>query len=145
MARKGDRAGLEPRAIRMYTDGNSIAEIARQLGISETSLTRWKNESKKPTVKLDEWDRAREQKRGNIQRLRDLFEDQLGYLEELHASERSAPMMDCLSKMGSLLERWDKIEKARAVADQVMNQVKQAGLTDATADDIRARILGIGQ
>ena len=146
MASKGDKALLEPQARRLYADGHSLSAISKQLAVSETSLSRWKKETMAPGAELDEWDRARSQKRGNVLRLRDLFEEQLEYLEELHPSERSAPMMDTLSKMGALLERWDKMEKAQRVAEEVVEEVKKAGgLTDATAELIRAKILGVGQ
>jgi hypothetical protein len=120
-----------------------LSAISEQLGVSVTSLSRWKSETLVPGQEMDEWDRARSQKRGNIQRLRDLFEDQLFYLEGQHASERTAPMMDTLSKIGALLERWDKLEKARAVADEVVKEVTKAGLTAETAANIRTQILGI--
>ena len=119
MAKKGDRAYLEPQAQRLYADGRSLSDISGLLGVSVTSLARWKEESKVPSGDLDEWDRARLQKRSNIQRLRDLFEDQLAHLEALRADERTAPMMDVLSKVGSLLERWDKIERTQQVVEAV--------------------------
>jgi len=119
MAKKGDRAYLEPQAQRLYADGRSLSDISGLLGVSVTSLARWKEESKVPSADLDEWDRARMQKRSNIQRLRDLFEDQLAHLEALRADERTAPMMDVLSKVGSLLERWDKIERTQQVVEAV--------------------------
>lgn len=145
MAKKGDRALLEPQARRLYAEGISLSDISGQLGVSVTSLSKWKEESRRPSAPLDEWDRAREQKRSNIQRLRDLFEDQLGYMEGLHASDRTAPMMDTLSKLGSLLERWDKMEQAQRVAEDVVREVKQSGLSADTVEDIRRQILGIGQ
>ena len=145
MAKKGDRTFLEPQAQRLYADGHSLTDISDTLHVSVTTLSLWKSESKKPSADMDEWDRLRTQKRSNIQRLRDLFEDQLFHLEGLSAHERTAPMMDTLSKMGALLERWDKLEKAQRVAEEVVTQVKKAGLTDDTADDIRKRILGIGE
>ncbi|MCL2790108.1 MAG: DUF1804 family protein [Desulfobulbus sp.] len=122
MARKGDRAHLEPQAIRLYADGRGLSDIAALLGVSVTSLSRWKEESRIPSAGMDEWDRARMQKRSNIQRLRDLFEDQLQFLEGVSAAERSAPMMDTLSKMGSLLERWDKIERTQQVVEAVFKE-----------------------
>jgi len=145
MAKKGDRAYLEPQAIRLYADGRALSDIAGMLDVSVTSLSKWKDESKVPSADMDEWDRARTQKRSNIQRLRDLFEDQLFFLEGLSARERSAPMMDTLSKIGSLLERWDKMEKAQQVAENVVREVKKTGLSPETVDDIRRQILGIGQ
>lgn len=144
MANKGDKAILEPQAQRLYAEGHSLSSIGEQLKVSGTSLKRWKDATLIPGKSMDEWDRARSQKRGNIQRLRDLFEDQLNHLEKLSARERTAPMMDTLSKIGSLLERWDKMEKAQRVADDVVKEVKKAGLTSETADEIRRQILGIG-
>lgn len=145
MAKKGDRAYLEPQAVRLYADGRALSDISALLDVSVTSLAKWKEESKVPSADMDEWDRARTQKRSNIQRLRDLFEDQLFFLEGLSAKDRSAPMMDTLSKMGSLLERWDKMEKAQQVAENVVREVKKTGLSADTVDDIRRQILGIGQ
>lgn len=144
MAVKGARAYLESQALHLYREGQTLTAIGAQLGISVTSLARWKSATHDPKLKLDEWDRARSQKRGNIQRLRDLFEDQLDHLESIAARERTAPMMDTLSKIGSLLERWDKIDTAQRVAEEVVAVVKKAGVTDETSDGIRASILGIG-
>ena len=126
MAKKGDRALLEPQAMRLYADGFALSDIVGQLDVSVTSLAKWKEESKRPGADMDEWDRARTQKRNNIQRLRDLFEDQLFYLEGLTAMERTAPMMDTLSKMGSLLERWDKIEKTQQVVAAVFKDGEES-------------------
>jgi transposase len=144
MATKGDKAVLAPQAQRLYAEGHNLSSIKDKLGVSVTSLKRWKDATKDPNQPMDEWDRARSQKRGNIQRLRDLFEEQLFYIEGLHASKRDSKLMDALSKMGSLLERWDKMEKAQRVADDVEKVVKKAGLTSDTADEIRRQILGIG-
>ena len=143
MASKGDKGFLEPQAKRLYGDGNSLSSISDQLGVSVTSLARWKADSKDPNQQMDEWDRARSQKRGNTQRLRDLFEEQLLNLENTPASKRTAPMMDTLSKLGALLERWDKTEKAQQVADDIEKVVVKGGLTSETAADIRRQILGI--
>ncbi len=144
MAEKGAKARLAPQAQRLYADGHSLADISAMLDVSVTSLARWKAETRRPSADMDEWDRARAQKRSNIQRLRDLFEDQLTHMEGLTAMERTPPMMDTLSKMGALLERWDKMEKAQRVADEVTERMKRAGLTDETVDSIRRQILGIG-
>lgn len=145
MAKKGDRAYLEPQAIRLYAQGLSLSSISEQLDVSVTSLSRWKEESKVPSATMDEWDRSRNQKRSNRQRLQDLYEEQLLYVEGLHASKRTGSIFDSLSKMGALIERMDKMEKAQRVAEEVVTEVKKAGLTAATANDIRTRILGIGQ
>lgn len=145
MATKGDKAILAPQAQRLYADGHNLSAISVQLRVSVTSLAKWKSETLVPGQPMDEWDRARSQKRGNIQRLRDLFEDQLAHLEECTAENRTAQKMDALAKMGALLERWDKMEKAQRVAEEVVREVKKGGLSDETVDDIRRRILGIGE
>ena len=119
MASKGDKGALLPQAERLYAEGHNLSAIAGRLGVSVTSLSKWKAESKRPGETMDEWDRGRSQKRGNIQRLRDLYEDQLAFLESLPARERTAPMMDALSKLGANLERWDKIEKAQQLVATV--------------------------
>jgi hypothetical protein len=120
MGAKGDRASKEPLAKKLYADGLSLAEISRRMDISDTSLARWKSESLVPGADMDEWDRGRAQKRGNIQRLKDLFERQLEYVEGLNPGEVTAPMMDTLSKLGSLVEKWDKAEIVlRKIADAI--------------------------
>ena len=143
MATKGDKASLAPQAQRLYADGNTLSAIAVQLDVSVTSLARWKAETLTPGQPMDEWDRARSQKRGNIQRLRDLWEAQLVHIENCPAEERTAQKMDALAKLGSLLERWDKFEKTQRVAEDVVKEVTKAGLTAETANDIRRQILGI--
>ena len=45
----------------------------------------------------------------------------------------------------SLLERWDKMEKAQRVAEDVVKEVKKAGLSADTVENIKRQILGIGQ
>lgn len=145
MAVKGERARLEPLAIKLYADGHTLSAIAAQLNISDTSLRKWKEESKSPVSDIDEWDRARNQKRGNTQRVKDLFERQLLYVEGLQAHEVSPGMMDTLSKLGALVERSDKIEKAAAVAEEVVKEVKKSGLSDDKVNEIRRKILGIGE
>jgi cell division septum initiation protein DivIVA len=143
MATKGDKAVLGQQAQRLYADGYSLTSIGDQLGVSVTSLARWKSETRDPKQTMDEWDRARSQKRGNIQRLRDLFEDQLAHLENCTAEDRTAQKMDALAKMGALLERWDKMEKAQRVAEDVVKEVTKAGISAETANEIRKQILGI--
>lgn len=145
MAGKGSRATLEPIAKRLYMEGSNLSEISKELDVSITTLSRWKTDTQVPGNDQDEWERARLQKRGNIQRLRDLFEDQLAHLEGLSARQRTAPMMDTLAKMGALLERWDKMERTQRVADEVVEEAKSAGLSDDTAELLREKILGINK
>lgn len=111
MGIKGDKGAKEPIAINLYAQGKSLTEISGVLKISITTLSTWKTDSKKPDSDIDEWDRARQQKRGMIQRLKDMYEGQMNYLESLHPSERNSQMMDALSKLGSLVEQRDKAEQ----------------------------------
>ena len=106
MASKGAKAVLEPRARRLYAEGRTLDEIARELSVSVPTLSRWKNETRDPKTGVDEWDRGREQKASNLQRLSDLFEEQLNFMEGLQPVDRTPPMLDTLSKLGSLVRTW---------------------------------------
>lgn len=149
MGAKGDRAAKEPIASKLYADGMTLTGISEQLDISDTTLRRWKEESRVPGDKLDGWDKGRQQKRGNIQRLKDLFERQLEYVEGLQPSEVSASMMDTLSKLGALVERWDKVESEirrkvlEEAADAIEETAKQQGLTKKDSMFWREQVLGI--
>jgi len=149
MAQKGDRPAKEPMAMRLYIDGYSLAEISRQLDVSDTTLRRWKSESAVPGDDVDGWDKARMQKRGNIQRLKDLFERQLEYVETLTPDEVTAPMMDTLSKLGALVERADRMEETirrkalEEAAEVVSDAAVQKGLDADQANFWREKVLGI--
>lgn len=153
MGVKGDRASKEPLAIRLYAEGKGLAEISRSLDISVTTLTKWKSESTPPKASkvetqgiaslLDDWDRARQQKRGNIQRLKALFERQMKYIEELRPDEVTPPMMDTMSKLGALVERWDKVEKAQAAVKTITETAAKGGLSEDVIRQIEEQVLGI--
>jgi len=117
MGTKGDRAAKEPLAKKMYADGTSLAEISRQLDISDTTLRRWKSEDKVPGEDIDGWDKARQQKRSYCQRLRDVYDEQLKHLEELNAIERNAQVIDAISKLGALVHRWEAYESEKSRPD----------------------------
>lgn len=116
MGAKGDRAAKEPLAIRLYADGKNLVDIGKQLDISDTTLRRWKSESQVPGEEIDGWDKARQQKRGNVQRLKDLFERELKFAEKSDAGSISSPSMDALSKLGALVQRWEVVERAEAMS-----------------------------
>ncbi len=118
MGTKGDRAAKEPLAMKLYADGQNLAEISNQLDISDTTLRRWKTDSRVPDEDVDGWDKLRQQKRGNIQRLRDLFERELKHVEESATGSITAPSMDALTKLGALVQRWDALERARLNLDK---------------------------
>lgn len=143
MGIKGDRASKEPLAIRLYAEGNGLTEIGRQLNISVTTLTKWKSESLASGADIDGWEKARQQKRGNIQRLKDLFERQLQYIEDLRPDEVSPPMMDTMSKLGALVERWDKVEKAQAAVKTISETAAKGGLSEDVIRQIEEQVLGI--
>lgn len=143
MGVKGDRASKESLAIRLYAEGKGLAEIGRQLDISVVTLSKWKSEAMPPNSEIDEWDRARQQKRGNIQRLKDLFERQLKYIEDLPPDGVTPPMMDTMSKLGALVERWDKVEKAQAAVKSISETAAKGGLSEDVIKQIEEQVLGI--
>lgn len=138
MGVKGDKGAKEPIAINLYANGKSLTEISEILKVSITTLSTWKTDSKRPDCDIDEWDRARQQKRGMIQRLKDMYEQQMDYLELLHPSERNSQMMDALSKLGSLVEQRDRAE---AVVFKKLERLgKEAVEEDTTKEDLQRTI-----
>jgi hypothetical protein len=149
MAEKGDKARLYDVAMRMYVEGSSLTDIEAALGVSRQTLSQWKGDSKRPSDEFDEWDRGRSQKRNNVQRLRDLFDRELTAMEETAAGGLNHVTVDAISKLGALVMKWEQREKdirKRALeeaANIVGTSVKKGGLSDAAADEIRKKILGI--
>ena len=143
MAEKGARARLEDVAFRMYADGHSLTDIQDALGVSRQTLSEWKAKTKRPGEEFDEWDRSREQKRSNIRRLKDLFENQLEYLENLSAAQRTPGQMDTLSKLGALIEKWDKMEKVQAAVETVERDADAMQLKPETLDYIKKVLYGL--
>lgn len=149
MGTKGDRAVKEPQAMRLYADGYNLAEISKQLDVSDTTLRRWKSESGVPGEDIDGWDRARQQKRGNIQRLRDILDEQLEYVEGLLPEERTSKTFDGLSKIAALVERVDKMEEAirnKAIEEAAEVVEKTARERGDSEDEIKfwqKKVLGI--
>jgi hypothetical protein len=119
VATKGDRARLEPVARQLYVDQRkSLTEIEETLGVSRQTLCAWKAETKRPSEDLDEWDRARAQKRATIQRLADLYERELLAAEETAAGTVTAATWDALYKLGAMVRKWQEIERAEAVIEK---------------------------
>lgn len=117
MADKGDKARLYDVAMRMYVDGSSLTDIEAALDVSRQTLSRWKADSQRPSDEMDAWDRAKQQKRGNVQRLRDLFERELTSLEESKAGSLNNVSIDAITKLGTLVQRWEQMEQAAALKD----------------------------
>jgi len=115
----GKKATYEPIARRRYADGMTLEQISAETGVSVPTLSTWKNETKDPTTKVDEWDRARQQKQSNIQRLKDLFERELEHVEEQEPGSISPASMDALTKLGSLVRNWESMLRAEASAQNV--------------------------
>ncbi|MBW1989073.1 MAG: DUF1804 family protein [Deltaproteobacteria bacterium] len=143
MAAKPDISALRPEARRLYVQGSSIKAVASTLGVSPSTVSRWKAESSPGGKKPDGWDLARRDRRSVAERVADLFEEALAFTEAAPPAERKAHL-DHLIKIGGLLEKLDKAEQARQVADSVEQTVRRAGLSEEYAEKIRARILGMG-
>ena len=143
MAEKGVRTQLESVARQMYVDGQTITAIAETLDVSRNTIADWKMRTKAPADELDEWDRARKQKSANIRRLKDMFENQLEYLETLAAACRTPGMMDTLSKLGALIEKWDKMERVQAAVETVEKEAIAMELKPETLDYIKKVLYGL--
>lgn len=107
MAVKGDKSKLYDVALRMYADGQGLSEIEADLDVSRQTLSTWKADSRRPDDELDAWDKARRQKRSNVQRLRALFDRELTALEESVAGSLSNVSLDAITKLGTLVQRWE--------------------------------------
>lgn len=123
MAEKGARAQLEPVARQMYVEGLSLTAIAETLDVSRNTLTDWKARTKAPAANLDEWDKAREVKRGFEQRLEAIRESIMAEIEEttlVSIKNVSPALFDSLSKVDALLDRNRKA--AREATDAIARQ-----------------------
>lgn len=122
MAEKGARAELEPLAMQMYAAGKSLTDIADALGVSRQTLSDWKARAG------DEWDKARERKGDNHQRMQLLFERQITFIEDQPPHLVTAPMVDALSKIGALVEKTEKIATAarKQALEEAANTIKEA-------------------
>jgi len=79
-------------------------------------------------------------------RLKDIYEEQVKYIEELRPDERTAPMIDALSKMGALVEKHAIREKTIQAVKNI--EIKAAGtgrksLDPETMKIIKEEIYGI--
>lgn len=111
MAEKGARARLETVARQMYVDGTKLTEIEELLGVSRQTLSDWKARTKRSGDEFDEWDQARESKKGRLQRLELLFDRELLAHENTAAGQVSAAGMDALAKIGSLIKSIKGMER----------------------------------
>lgn len=118
MAEKGARTQLEPIAAQMYKDGQTLTAISEVLGVSRNTLTEWKARSKSPSSDLDEWDKARELKRGFGLRMETLLERELTYAEERQAGAIEGVTLDNLSKLGALVVKFKQVESTGAGFDR---------------------------
>lgn len=123
MAEKGARAQLEPVARQMYIEGQSLTAISEALDVSRNTLTEWKGRTKSPSSDLDEWDKAREMKRGFDQRLEKMRDDIAREIEEsIAVSAKNVPpaLYDSLSKVDAMLDRSRRA--AREATDAIARQ-----------------------
>lgn len=117
MAEKGVKNKLYDIAMRMYVEGQSLTDIETALDVSRQTLSAWKTDSKAPSDEMDEWDKARKMKRSNVQRLRVLFDRELTALEEASPGSLNNVSLDAITKLGTLVQRWEQMEQAQALKD----------------------------
>jgi len=151
MATKGDKSKLYDVALKMYADGQSLTEIEAALGVSRQTLSTWKADTKRPDEELDGWDKARRRRNGVVNRLRKLFNREMDFLEDLPAGQLPNNSIDSLTKLGALVERWEKMAAAarkRALedaAETVGVSAKRAGISNATIERIRRDVLRMAE
>jgi len=133
MAEKGDKARLYDVALRMYADGSSLTAIEAALGVSRQTLGQWKADSKRPSDELDDWDRARRQKRDGVQRVLDLYYRELGALEDRPAGSLSSANVDAISKLGALVVKWEQREEKIRKQERDRLQKKTLEAVDSAA------------
>ncbi|MCK4814150.1 DUF1804 family protein, partial [bacterium] len=102
----------------LYAEGNNLEEISARLDISVTSLSRWKKETKTPGADMDEWDSARQIHRDFVDGLKKLFREQMSYVQELPAKDRTPSDFDALSKAASIVRKYEEIRKAEKAENE---------------------------
>lgn len=133
------RPAAEQLAIRLYAGGKSMEEISRELEVSQTTLYKWKAESKTPGQPMDNWDFARQRKADNLTRLTVLFERQMEFIETLDPGEITAPMIDALSKLGALVGKWKQTEDVVRTAIRAIDKAESTG-EPMTAERFKAML-----
>ena len=114
MAEKGDKAKLYEVAMRLYVEGQSLTAIESTLGVSRQTLAAWKADAKIPGQEYDEWDKARKTKRTYSQRMRALLDRELDALEASAAGSLNNVSYDCITKLGSLVVKFEATEAQSA-------------------------------
>jgi transposase len=115
MAEKGARARLEPIAMQLYVDGQTLDAIAAVLDVSRQSLSDWKARTRRPGEDFDAWDKAREQRQSTGRRLKNLLERELTFAEEADAGKIGPATLDGISKLGALVQRFEQSEREAAL------------------------------
>jgi len=115
---KGDRVRLESAARQLYIETGNLSIVSETLGVSRNSLTEWKARTKRNGDELDEWDKAREMKRGFGLRMEALLERELTYAEERQAGAIEGVTLDNLSKLGALVVKFKQVESTGAGFDR---------------------------
>ena len=93
------RPTTEDQAIRLYAGGMSMEEISRELDVSQTSLYKWKAESKTPGEDADEWDNRRKMKFTIDRAAIETYERHQMWVNTLHPSEITPANADTLAKL----------------------------------------------
>lgn len=121
MAEKGARARLESIAFRMYAEGQTLEAIAEALEVSRQTLSDWKGRTRRPGEEHDDWDKARERKRGFEHRLEEIRENLIQEIEDTVGVKNVPPaLFDSLAKVDALLDR--NRRAAREAADAIARQ-----------------------
>jgi len=126
MATKGDKSRLEPVAMRLYADGQNLTEIEAVLNVSRQTLAAWKADTRRPDDELDDWDKARRSRQDDVLRLRSLWARELTALEDMPAGTIPPASIDSLSKLGSLVKRWEEMREASRQRETAGAQFDQA-------------------
>ena len=125
MGKKGDKAKKEGSAIELYSQGMTLEMIAKSIGSSVTSLSRWKKDSKHPDKDLDEWDLARQGYQSFTKQIRELNKEDFAHIKSLHPSKRTSADYTKLSISSSLVRTWINIEK-----EEVAKQLQETAAPD---------------
>lgn len=137
----------ETHAREMYIQGMSLNDIARQLGVNRGTVHAWKKKTKHKDTGVDEWDKARMQKRSYLQRLRDVFDTLLSHVEELKPDQIKSGHIKTLKEFSDLVQSWSTSEQLikkliQDALDEDSKEEKDGGGRDRLIREVNG-LLGI--
>jgi len=95
------KASLEPIAKRLFANGMTIAGIGEQLGLSTTTVAKWKKASLRPGEEADDWELARQQKVSRSFTAYQLYDRHFGFLMDAKRGGISSADADMVSKLAA--------------------------------------------